>query len=147
MGDTTRVGPPGISYILVTMLSSKLKTWFFLSYLVLLLNFGPSLHHASIFGLHGHHADRGDSSVESPCCCQGHSFQTRTTPHSVDPLGSFGIPDHDCAFCKFFDEYNVVLGSFESELIESPFSLFISELPNRATAELVPSIARGPPIS
>ena len=140
------------------MLSSKITSWFFLGYLVLLLNFGSSLHHAPIFGLHSHihHHTIGDSKAHSSCCCDS-DFHSDTLIPSLAPVGSafpepsddassgFSIADHNCAFCKFFDEYNVVVASFECDLIVSPFSLFLSDLPDGASAQRVPSIARGPP--
>lgn len=146
-------GHPNIPPVLVIMLSSKAKTCFFLSYLVLLLNFGPSLHHAPIFGLHGHHHHaKADLGIKSTCCCQSHSHETQpkssnSVDPTVDPLGSFGVDESGCAFCKFFDEYNVVIASFECTHVESPISLFVSELPDGATAEVVPRTARGPPVA
>jgi len=145
-------GHPNIPSVLATMLSSNVKTCLLLSYLVLLLNFGPSLHHAPIFGLHGHHHhSKADLGIKSTCCCQNHSHKTQPKSHpvdsTVDPLGSFGVDESGCAFCKFFDEYNVAIDSFDWTHVESPISLFVSELPDGATAEVVPRTARGPPVA
>jgi len=141
------------------MLRSKFTSWFFLGYLVLLLNFGPSLHHAPIFGLHGHHhhSNSSDFDAHSSCCCQNHFDQETLIPSLAtetpstdlqslaDAFNNARQANHSCAFCKFFDEYNVVVASFECDVIESPFSLFLAEHPDSASAQLVPSIARGPP--
>jgi len=130
------------------MLRSKVKICFLLGYLVLLFNFGPSLHHAPIFGLHGLHHHGSDISISENACCCGHSHSPANKSHSSDPLGSFDEDfQHDCAFCKFFDEYNVVIASFECTDVESPISLFVAELTNSATAAVVPKTARGPPIA
>lgn len=86
----------------------------FFGYLVLLLNLGSSLHHAHFFGLHVHH---GTTSATDPdivgeqysCCCHGHShFATPSSGQS----GSIHA-NHDCAFCKFFDQYHVTIDAFD----------------------------------
>lgn len=137
------------------MLRSKITSWFFLGYLVLLLNFGPSVHHAPIFGLHGQHSHSVDSSEAHSCCCCHSHFGSTLIPslaeempanaESVEGFNNLSPAQHSCAFCKFFDEYNVVVASFECDLNVSPFSLFLSELPDGAFAEFVPNVARGPP--
>lgn len=138
------------------MLRNKVKIWFLLSYLVLLLNFGPSLHHAPIFGLHGLHTAHAhaDSGHQHSCCCHSHSHshQNHADSHEADspesdPFGRFANDDLDCAFCKFFDEYNVVITTIEWTDVASPISLFISELSDKATADVVPRTARGPPVA
>jgi len=136
------------------MLRRKVKIWFLLSYLVLLLNFGPSLHHAPIFGLHGLHNAHAhvESGHQHACCCHTHGHDNQThwhesDPQESDPLGSFDQDDLDCAFCKFFDEYNVVVTSITWTDVDSPISLFIAELSDKATADVVPRTARGPPVA
>ncbi|QEG23946.1 hypothetical protein [Mariniblastus fucicola] len=141
------------------MRSSQFKTWFLLGYLVLLLNFGPSLHHAQIFGLHSHSHRNGsdDTASGSSCCCHHHSGETLIASLSVNDTGdhdpsvaslrSVKSGVHDCAFCKFFDEYNVVVDSFELQHVEQPIFLLASLRPSAAAAEFVPTIARGPPAS
>lgn len=139
------------------MLHSKITSWFFFSYLVLLLNFGPSLHHAPIFGLHveqNHLSNHADES-HSCCCCLSHLQRNTLIPspatevpadvESAPDLNDPGQGQHNCVFCKFFDEYNVVVASFDCAPIETPFSLFLSELSDGASAEFVPNVARGPP--
>lgn len=136
------------------MLRKKVKIWFLLSYLVLLLNFGPSLHHAPIFGLHGLHTAhaQADSGHQHACCCHSHCHKSPSDSLEADSLesdtlGRFVQDDHDCAFCKFFDEYNVVITTIAWTDAESPVSLFISELSDKATADVVPRTARGPPVA
>ncbi len=76
--------------------------WFLLGFLVLLLNFGPSLHRAHFFGLHSHPADNQSCSHSS--CCPGHDHSAE-----VPGIQSKSIESHhDCSFCKFFDQYHVV---------------------------------------
>lgn len=136
------------------MLRSKAKTWVLLGYLVLLLNFGPSLHHAPIFGLHGH-VHRVSDQAPSSCCCHSHAHQQTLIPSlsaelstaSFDAAGDVQPVGHECSFCKFFDEYNVVVTLVDADILVSPFSLFISEHPDGASAQIVPNIARGPPIA
>jgi hypothetical protein len=76
--------------------------WFLLSFLVLLLNFGPSLHRAHFFGLHTHPAD--DQTCSHSSCCLGHDHSTEVPGIQSEAMDSH----HDCAFCKFFDQYHVV---------------------------------------
>ena len=124
---------------------SKLTTWFVAGYLVLLLNLGPSLHRAEFLGLHGccdsHHSVHR---VEQSCGCCAHNA-TETPPFDGDQAS--WSPHHDCSFCKFFDQFHVVIATFmiEPEVNQSPVDTLIK--PNVSPALSFQPLARGPPIT
>lgn len=138
------------------------KNWLLLGYLVLLFNLGPSVHHADFFGLHCDDAACCASTSEatpfSSCCCchAGHSHGGDST-HSHegsrhdDEAGlssasdGCGTPCDGCAFCNFFDQFNVVAVSFRFVIAESPIYSLIANTQGIACCESVPKSARGPP--
>jgi len=129
------------------MLHRQLTICFFVGYLGLLLNLGPSLHHAPIFGLHSHnHSSHGTKSVCHSCC--GHSHADYRQPEqdsNVDSVASTN-DNHDCSFCKFFDQYHVIVDRVET--VEASGFAEIREAViavDPFAVSLVP-LARGPPI-
>ena len=138
------------------------KNWLFLIYLVLLINLGPSLHHADFFGLHCNDAccsptSFSESKVSSCCCCTAAHSHGDHGSHSHGSSGEsnefqitaavddFGACCEDCVFCKFFDQFNVVAESFRFVLIQSPVCSLIENNQGTAFCEFVPESARGPP--
>jgi len=128
------------------MLHKQLKICFFVGYLGLLLNLGPSLHHAPIFGLHGHSHSHSTESVCHSCCGHSHAHHTQPAQDSnADSVASFS-DNHDCSFCKFFDQYHVIV-----ERVETVEAFSFAEIREAVIADdpfavcLVP-LARGPPI-
>jgi len=137
--------------------------WLFLGYLALLFNLGPSLHHVEFFGLHCQDAGcckAPFSQNVSSCCCEhaGHSHGhhhdgDHSTESSSDciKVGISAINQacdlscEDCAFCKFFDQFNVVSETFDFVLSQSPVCSIIASPQGAAFSEFVPESARGPP--
>ena len=119
------------------MRRKQLTICFFIGYLGLLLNLGPSLHYADFLGLHCHCSHSTISNCSS--CCDGHC-PTKTLAESY-AIGA----DHDCAFCKFFDQFHVTLTVYE----EPDSSLIIqacsSVRPISAVRACLVPTARGPP--
>lgn len=122
------------------MRHGSIKTWFLLSYLVLLLNLGPSLHRAHFFGLHHPAGDFADASGVNHCCCHSHGHHDSGAGEGIHAV-------HDCAFCKFFDQYNVVVLSFQFACLETPACALTLEVPEGAVSDPVPTAARGPPVA
>lgn len=130
----------------LTVRNKQTKIWFFIAYLGLLVNLGPSLHHADFFGFHSHSHSRLGC-----CCCHAHP-PAENRDHASDSTNEsssphFRLADHDCAFCKFFDQYHVIAGSGDTPQ-RSTFAKFftVERLADARSASLVP-VARGPPVA
>ena len=109
-------------------------------YLVLLLNFGDSLHRMSCFGLHHHAVANGPFSHHASCHC--HLAPTSDNSEQSDSVNS----DHDCAFCKFFDQYHGTPNETEAALsapLAESFDLFGLRA---AFSNCSNPSARGPPL-
>jgi hypothetical protein len=83
----------------------QLIACFFIGYLGLLLNLGPSLHRAHFFGLHSH----GVVDSTESCSCGGHSHSTSEVPGQSQSVHS----EHECVFCKFFDQFHVTVVPYD----------------------------------
>lgn len=130
------------------------KICFFVAYLGLLLNLGPSLHHLDLFGFHTHcgsiscshhHDDSSHHHADSHC---SHSFcdHSHPQPKSSESLTvRSGSADHDCPFCDFFDQYHVIVEPVETV----PFYQFalvpVTERPSDVCLVNFNPVARGPP--
>ena len=129
------------------MLHKQLKICFFVGYLGLLLNLGPSLHHAPIFGLHGHShsAESPGHTCHSSCCGHAH---THTLPQQESDENSVASTSdhHDCSFCKFFDQLHVIVECVQT-LEASDFAEMREAIKpvDAFTVCFVPQ-ARGPPV-
>ena len=140
------------------MIRSKTNSWFLLGYFVLLLNFGPSLHHAPIFGLHATHPS---SSAHSSCSCGCHhhhgtsdqwelrtpiaELQTDVQANALVSAESFAKDESGCAFCKFFDEFNFVIAGLKCTDVETPLLTLASTKTASGTPSALLVLARGPP--
>lgn len=127
------------------MRCNRVTTWLILTYLVLLVNLGPSLHRAELFGLHGHSSIQSDDVVAPTCCsCHHHFSRENSSPDGEVPVVA---SNHDCAFCKFFDQYTVVFHAFQFAQFKEPIHLPCFEnLPSKVSYS-VPTVARGPPVA
>lgn len=119
------------------MLRKQSTICLFIGYLGLLLNLGPSVHHAHFFGLH-QHGDVANTSCDS-CCFHAH------LPTESVPQADYAGADHDCSFCKFFDQYHVIVDRIEHQE-ESRIALVRewNKPSDLCTLSLIP-LARGPP--
>lgn len=126
----------------------QLITWTFLAFWVLLMNLGPSLHRAHFFGFHccgsSAHQNHGHSSAASGGCHKHNGC----CHHEVDVsrVDDYQIAGNsDCAFCRFFDQYNVVLVEVYLEYASVPVNCcdwFRGSLIDPSTLD---PLARGPP--
>ena len=109
-----------------------------LIYLVLLLNLGPSLHRAEFFGLH---SEPGVPSSSCSCC---HHFS-----HGDSESDTGHVPivhaEHDCSFCKFFDQFHVVDTTFQLAEFSSQVELLAEIRPTIPVFTVSACQARGPP--
>jgi hypothetical protein len=119
---------------------------FLFGYLVLLLNFGPSLHRADFLGLHSSAPVQvGEELTRSSCCCDCHSH---SAPVGDGSTGSLVVgSDHDCAFCRFFDQFHAAVAVFDEAEVETSASLLSLCEPDEAIKVCFVATARGPPIS
>ena len=124
---------------------------FFVGYLGLLINLGPSLHRADFFGLHSHGA--GSVSSHCSCCCHGHAQWWWSS--DCDPVEPVEAPlkrrsqtvssNHDCAFCEFFDQFHVMVAQCDQQEPWSAGQLLPSCRPVAVFAATLSPAARGPP--
>ena len=113
--------------------------WMFVLFWVLLVSFGPSFHHADVFGLHGNSC--GSSWLPSFGCCSCSHGAT----YGAESDGPIVQADHDCSLCDFFDHYNLILdGPVPSESTEPAFYCH-AVLAQQSLGDCFSPIARGPP--
>lgn len=129
------------------------KNWCFLLYWVFLVNFGPSFHHADLFGLHSHPfgaANCGSQHHHDFGCCDHHSADANHSHESLQTNETFiasVAADADCLCCKFFDQYNVCFSCVEFLDTEFPRTEVFSFSDGRPSACDFEALARGPPAS
>lgn len=136
------------------MRNHRITSYLLLGYLALLLNVGPSAHHAEIFGLHGSgccaHSTDANAATSHNCSDHDHSHRhDLATQQSgvVNLLEGSGLHTHcgDCALCQYFDNFHAIKASFELHLNQSPVRS--QTMHNRLNAIGRPIVcsARGPP--
>lgn len=110
-----------------------------LGYLVLLLNFGPSLHRAHFFGLHSHQVD--DSAISHASCCHSHAPPCGAQDSQSETVKS----EHVCAICHFFDHFQVI--DCEVVFAQVTTLAFLNDFvkPAAVPAAILNPTARGPP--
>lgn len=131
------------------MFKSNTLTWLLSAYLVLLLNLGPSLHRADILGYHSQGCCASEdftsskANINSCHCCQHAESPQQTFPGQQITLEKPG--QHDCPFCKFFDQYHVVL--VQIELPQPTTKSFVRTCPRlfEPNRLFLQPTARGPP--
>jgi hypothetical protein len=127
--------------------------WCFLFYWVFLVNFGPSFHHADLFGLHSHSSSRSHSgfhhSHEQGCCNHDHGADDghrHDRPQNLETsIVSVFAADGECACCKFFDQYNVCFNCLELVGHHTFGIQRFSATEGRPSAGDLKPHARGPP--
>ena len=141
---------------------NQAKIWFFVAYLGLLTNLGPSLHHANFLGFHSHaggdcchfdgahthctHSHSAHSHHAHSHCDHTHECHThRTTEPSNELMVHAGANGHDCPFCKFFDQFHVIVEANESTEFSEIALVDIFEQPSELCSVIFIPVARGPP--
>ena len=124
------------------MKRSKFQNLFLLGYLVLFLNFGPSFHRASFFGLHDH-GDQ-EQQTEFVCSCGHHHGPIKK---ESDPL-EFSIEKQlcDCTLCKFFKQYNASMELADLSIAKTNLILKQETVSSLVSRNVHATDARGPPI-
>lgn len=124
-------------------------SWFLLGYLCLLLNVGPSAHHADVFGFHcsgccdsgACHLSKLDISGDCPCCSSSGSSDhlSNSQPEKVKS------DCDDCLFCQFFDQFHSLEASIPQQSRESGVCDLFAHSKIVDTVRIIDSSARGPP--
>lgn len=117
----------------------QLLICFFTGYLVLVLNLGDAVHRANCFGIH---ADGPAGSLSNRHAgCQCHAVLSSDDAEPSQSVRS----NYECAFCKFFDQYNgTPNGLVWEESVVSAAAPMSPRLQMAYTACSSP-VARGPP--
>ena len=133
------------------MKRSKIQSVFLLGYLVFFLNFGPSFHRASIFGVHDH----VDSSAHEQFVCSC-GFDHGPTPSGESGSDS-DSPDKrhgsiekqlcDCSLCEFFKQYHAALTTSDHSIASENLSLKFETIASLVSRTAIASDARGPPLA
>lgn len=123
--------------------------WCFLFYWVFLVNFGPSFHHAELFGLHVHSPGGAPCGVQHSHdrgCCDHGTDESHGQPQGFETsVASFSAADSQCVCCEFFDQYNVFIDSIK--LLDNPAfgeQCFSFNEGRPSVGDFV-ALARGPP--
>lgn len=116
----------------------KATIWCLLSYLVLLWNLGPYAHFAD------QHADQtfldsGESSLVLCTCGIPHHESAPNSP--VEFRGQ-----HDCSFCDFFDDFQIVLTPILSNVGQEPICGMVVFRDQSERLDIIRVLARGPPV-
>lgn len=113
------------------------KICIFVAYLGLLINLGPSLHHADLFGFHD-----GTGSCSSCCHCQALPHPAESSENLVVDRSTHG---HDCPFCQFFDQLHVIVDANETFEFSELASIISARRPINGRWSTFFPVARGPP--
>ena len=117
-------------------------TIFLLVYWSLLINFGPSVHTHSYFGLHCGGCAESHAVESSSCCCHSGCCPSE---HADVPADSEVSSLHDCSLCKFFKYLNYsAADSIQWSPDESVHFVAVS-YDRFLSSKTVSSRARGPP--
>ncbi len=143
------------------MRTNRFTTWFLLGYLALLMNVGPSAHHAEFFGLHAHcisdsapHSHCAWSgSGESGCCCHHNRDNTISPPvdsseSSEDAMVLCADASNKCSgclFCDYFDHLHALVSSIDFGVEETPNDDALALTVEVILFRSVECSARGPP--
>lgn len=128
------------------MLLRTSATWLLLGYLALLLNAGPSAHHADFFGLHVESCS--EESQHAQCCCHHHTHEKTPATGSITEMVAADAGNSqlcDCALCQYFDCFNAITTSFIFSIIDAPTRFRTAQRRSIADVASIHSKARGPP--
>lgn len=132
-------------------------TWLLLGYLALLLNVGPSAHHADFFGLHGsqccgvNHDSNRSTTKSTTCGCCSHYADDRVVLDCEVPTGIRVAADLNydeicgCALCEYFDCFNAIAYCFAFSVTDSHAIFGADASCCLADPTNVACNARGPP--
>lgn len=138
------------------MRNHAITTYFLLGYLALLLNVGPSAHHADIFGLHGDSCCHDQIQIvdhDSSCCCDTSDSDTDGSESTKEAdLSSRVRIDSSveaccdaCILCQYFDQLNAVDSSFAILRFEAFVSVGQNPKSLLEPNQFIDCTARGPP--
>lgn len=141
------------------------KIYFFVAYLGLLINLGPSLHHADFLGFHSHcgsdsgcchsrhdqhhdaHSHAGHSHAEHASAEGSHCGHSHSASEAVAQLIAVqaGENDHDCVFCKFFEQLHVIVNPIATFEVSDVALIRAIDRPSDVRSAIFIPVARGPP--
>lgn len=138
------------------MRNYRFTTWFLLGYLALLLNVGPSAHHAEFFGFHSHgdsghvhvHVDLTGLGIAGDCSCSHkHSVLhtqliNRDSALAIKSDSSCG----DCLLCHYFDHFHGICAALKLDLAKSYLCEPLVAGDAVLFARTIVRSARGPPV-
>lgn len=126
---------------------------FFVFYLVLFWNLGPSFHRLDCLGFHGSDAVTCVEQASS-CCCHSSSSHVHRQNSGADeasgqsPDGGVVVNDDcSCLVCEFFDDFNPDLQSVDLTEDASPFAPYCCLTEVISFSVVVTATARGPPLA
>ena len=118
---------------------------FFVFYLVLFWNLGPSFHRLDCLDFHGSDAITCVGQAGS-CCCQHSTSPGDQDSDDVPDDGAIVRKDCSCLFCEYFDDFNPVVDSVSSIEDSSPFTPCEFWTQTFSNTAAVAATARGPPL-
>ena len=127
----------------VQMNRFKIQNAILLSYLVLFLNFGPSFHRASVFGLHDHQEAAATQSL-SQCSCGHHHEQPEPGSSSEQSIEQQPC---DCSLCSYFKQFHAAGTHYQLPTNEHLLIERIEYCQSKATRIAIACRARGPPLA
>jgi hypothetical protein len=139
------------------MRNRRITTYFLLGYLALLLNVGPSAHHADFLGLHGDsccHVHVHALEAQVSCCddhgVYGSSNSERPPSESRSLLGaeiglSVSMLCEDCFLCQYFDQFSAIETAFAMDQSDVPVGLRDQLKCSIELSRCIDCTARGPP--
>lgn len=128
------------------MQNHRLTTWLLLGYLAVLLNFGPSAHHADFFGLHDRATTAAGSENATPIscvCCNHHAPANSLQPTEIS--AELPTTTGDCLFCEYFADFHAVVAAYDFELIKNTACSSLEQRISEHIYFRIASSARGPP--
>ena len=120
---------------------------FFVFYLVLFWNFGPSFHRLDCFEFHGYQNSASFETANACSCACSHSSEKQNSGAKDAPSDADVLNDCNCLICDFFSEFNL---EFQTVLLTDQAKPFASNYVWQQTfssSVAITATARGPPLS